>query len=89
MRDVATTSTIRNIAERVAMSGTLVSEPTDESALIASLRAGDQAAFAGLVDRHTPAWRRRTRSRFPQQAAGRIQALWPLSALLKEHRFTG
>ncbi|MGE0220039.1 RNA polymerase sigma factor [Mycolicibacterium sp.] len=28
---------------------------TDEAALIAALRGGDEAAFAGLVDRHAPA----------------------------------
>ena len=37
------------------MSGTLISDPADEAALVALLRAGDETAFARLVDVHTPA----------------------------------
>lgn len=53
MRGVATISTIRNTAERIA-SLPMTTTGEDESALVASLRAGDEAAFARLVDAYTP-----------------------------------
>lgn len=65
------------------MSGTLVSDPADESALIASLRAGDQAAFASLVDRHTPALLRVAGTYVPSREIAEevVQETW--IALLK------
>ena len=60
------------------MSGTV-----DESALIASLRAGDEAAFARLVDSHTPALLRVARNYVPSREIAEevVQETW--IALLK------
>jgi RNA polymerase sigma-70 factor, ECF subfamily len=41
---------------------------TDESALIAALRAGDPNAFAALVDQHTPAMLRVAAGHVPSHA---------------------
>lgn len=50
----------------------------DESALVAALRAGDQAAFAQLVDRHTPAMLRVARGYVPSDAIAEevVQETW-------------
>ncbi|EHB53532.1 RNA polymerase, sigma-24 subunit, ECF subfamily [Mycolicibacterium rhodesiae JS60] len=50
----------------------------DESTLIASLRAGDEAAFATLVDRHTPALLRVARGyvRTNEAAEEVVQETW-------------
>jgi RNA polymerase sigma-70 factor (ECF subfamily) len=60
------------------MSGTLTSDPADESALLESLRAGDEAAFARLVDTHTPALLRvaRTYVRSHEIAEEVVQETW-------------
>jgi RNA polymerase sigma-70 factor, ECF subfamily len=55
----------------------------DESTVIASLRAGDEAAFASLVDRHTPALLRVARGYVPSHEIAEevVQETW--LALLK------
>ena len=60
---------------------TTVSE--DEGALVAALRAGDQGAFARLIDRHTPAMLRVARGYVPsrEHAEDVVQETW--IALLK------
>ncbi len=64
------------------MSGT-ASELADESALLASLRAGDESAFALLVDAHTPALLRVARTYVPSREIAEevVQETW--IALLK------
>lgn len=62
----------------------------DEDALVAALRAGDQGAFASLVDRHTPAMLRVARGYVPNReyAEDVVQETW--IALLKGiDRFEG
>ena len=51
---------------------------TDESALIAALRAGDRIAFAALVDEHTPAMLRVARAYVPSHAIAEevVQETW-------------
>ena len=51
---------------------------TDESALIAALRAGDQNAFAALVDEHTPAMLRVAGGHVPSHAIAEevVQETW-------------
>lgn len=55
-----------------------MSETTDESALIAALRDGDQAAFAKLVNQHTPALLRVARGYVPNHAIAEevVQETW-------------
>jgi RNA polymerase sigma-70 factor, ECF subfamily len=50
----------------------------DESALIAALRAGDETAFARLVDRHTPAMLRVARGHVPSHEIAEevVQETW-------------
>ena len=63
---------------------------TDESALIAALRAGDQVAFAALVDKHTPTMLRVARGYVPNHAIAEevVQETW--MALVKGiNRFEG
>lgn len=64
------------------MSGT-ASELADESALLVSLRAGDESAFARLVDAHTPALLRVARTYVPSREIAEevVQETW--IALLK------
>jgi RNA polymerase sigma-70 factor (ECF subfamily) len=56
----------------------MVSETIDESELIAALRGGDQAAFAELVTRHTPALLRAARTYVPSHAIAEevVQETW-------------
>ena len=51
---------------------------TDESALVESLRAGDEQAFAALVDRHTPGLLRVARTCVRDQGAAQevVQETW-------------
>jgi RNA polymerase sigma-70 factor, ECF subfamily len=60
-----------------------MTETVDESALIAALRAGDEAAFAQLVDRHTPSMLRVARGYVPSHEIAEevVQETW--IALLK------
>lgn len=57
---------------------TAVNPAGDETALISALRAGDQNAFADLVDRHTPAMLRVARGYVPSQehAEDVVQETW-------------
>jgi len=57
--------------------------PDDEDALVDALRAGDEGAFARLVDRHTPAMLRVARGYVPsrEHAEDVVQETW--IALLK------
>ncbi|MGH3583416.1 MAG: RNA polymerase sigma factor, partial [Mycobacterium sp.] len=61
----------------------MTASTTDETALVAALRSGDEAAFAGLVDRHTPALLRVARGYVPSHeiAEDVVQETW--IALLK------
>jgi RNA polymerase sigma-70 factor, ECF subfamily len=65
------------------MTGTVHDASADESALIAALRAGDEAVFTQLVDRYTPAMLRVARDYVPthQIAEEVVQEAW--IALLK------
>jgi RNA polymerase sigma-70 factor, ECF subfamily len=56
----------------------VVTATADESALIAALRAGDQNAFAQLVDQHTPAMLRVARKYVTSQASAEdvVQETW-------------
>lgn len=56
----------------------VVTETADESALIVALRAGDQNAFAQLVDLHTPAMLRVARRYVPNHAGTEdvVQDTW-------------
>jgi RNA polymerase sigma-70 factor (ECF subfamily) len=58
-------------------------EAMDETSLVASLRAGDEAAFARLVDQHTPSMLRVARGYVPSQEIAEevVQETW--IALLK------
>jgi RNA polymerase sigma-70 factor (ECF subfamily) len=60
------------------MTGTLEDESADESALVASLCAGDESAFAQLVDRYTPAMLRVARGyvRSHETAEEVVQETW-------------
>ena len=60
------------------MTGTLADESADESALVASLCAGDESAFAQLVDRYTPAMLRVARGyvRSHETAEEVVQETW-------------
>lgn len=60
------------------MTGALEDESSDESALVASLCAGDEAAFARLVDRYTPSMLRVARGyvRSHQTAEEVVQEAW-------------
>lgn len=55
-----------------------MSETTDESVLIAALQRGDQAAFARLVDKHTPELLRMARGYVPNHAIAEevVQETW-------------
>jgi len=63
---------------------------TDESALLAALRAGDEATFRTLVREHTPGMRRFARSfvRTPELADEVVQEAW-LGVLRGIDRFEG
>ena len=63
---------------------------TDESTLIAALRAGDQNAFAALVDEHTPAMLRVAGGYVPNHAIAEevVQETW-IALLRGIHRFEG
>jgi RNA polymerase sigma-70 factor, ECF subfamily len=56
----------------------VTTSPPDEADLVAALRAGDEAAFASLVDRHTPAMLRVARGyvRTPELAEDVVQETW-------------
>ena len=56
----------------------MIGTEDDESAMIASLRAGDELAFAALVDRHTPALLRVARGyvRTAEAAEEVVQETW-------------
>lgn len=56
----------------------MVNETTDESALILALQSGDQAAFAQLVNAHTPALLRAARGYVPSHAIAEevVQETW-------------
>jgi RNA polymerase sigma-70 factor (ECF subfamily) len=60
------------------MTGTLEDESADESALVASLCAGDESAFAQLVDRYTPTMLRVARGyvRSHETAEEVVQETW-------------
>jgi RNA polymerase sigma-70 factor (ECF subfamily) len=60
-----------------------MTETVDETALIAALRDGDEVAFAGLVDQHTPSMLRVARGYVPSReiAEDVVQETW--IALLK------
>jgi RNA polymerase sigma-70 factor (ECF subfamily) len=60
------------------MTGTVKDESADEAALLTALRAGDEAAFARLVDTHTPALLRaaRTYVRSHEIAEEVVQETW-------------
>jgi RNA polymerase sigma-70 factor, ECF subfamily len=60
-----------------------MTETVDESALIAALRKGDEAAFAQLVDQHTPSMLRVARGYVPSREIAEevVQETW--IALLK------
>jgi RNA polymerase sigma-70 factor (ECF subfamily) len=60
------------------VTGTLEDESADESALVASLCAGDESAFAQLVDRYTPAMLRVARGyvRSHETAEDVVQETW-------------
>jgi len=62
----------------VSMPGTLRGESADESALIASLRDGDETVFARLVDRYTPAMLRVARGYVPSHEIAEevVQETW-------------
>jgi RNA polymerase sigma-70 factor (ECF subfamily) len=57
---------------------TVVTETVDETALITALRDGDQAAFAHLVDRHTPSMLRVARGYVPSREIAEevVQETW-------------
>jgi RNA polymerase sigma-70 factor, ECF subfamily len=50
----------------------------DDEALVAALRAGDEPAFAALVDRHSPAMIRVAMAYVPSRAAAEepVQETW-------------
>lgn len=70
------------IGQGSRLTGYAVAEMTratsDEAALVAALKAGDEAAFAGLVDRHTPSMLRVARGyvRTHELAEEVVQEAW-------------
>jgi RNA polymerase sigma-70 factor (ECF subfamily) len=62
----------------------------DESAMIAALRRGDEAVFAAVVDRHTPAMLRVARGYVPSQEIAEevVQETW-LALLKGVEKFEG
>lgn len=65
-------------AVRAAMADNEAMTSQDEGALVAALQAGDEGAFARLVDRHTPAMLRVARGYVPNQehAEDVVQETW-------------
>jgi RNA polymerase sigma-70 factor, ECF subfamily len=72
------------------MAGTLQGGPADEAALVAALRAGDEAVFAQLVDQHSPAMLRVARGYVPSHEIAEevVQETW-IALLRGIERFEG
>ena len=81
---------MRNLPSRSAPPRRTVTGAVDEASLIAALRAGDELAFASLVDRHAPAMLRVARGYVPSREIAEevVQEAW-IAVLKGIGRFEG